>query len=40
MSKVLETRKSSLSLATKKEIELTYMLSIAHVIYFNVYNIA
>lgn len=32
MSKVLESRKSSFALATKKEIELTHLLSLAYVI--------
>lgn len=31
MSKVLENRKSSFSLAAKKEIELTHLLSLAYV---------
>jgi hypothetical protein len=31
MSKVLENRKSSFALATKKEIELTYLLSLTYV---------
>ena len=31
MSKVLENRKSSFSLASKKEIELTHLLSLAYV---------
>lgn len=31
MSKVLENRKSSYALATKKEIELTHIVSIAYV---------
>lgn len=37
MSKVLENRKSSFALATKKEIELTHLLSIAYVIIYNSY---
>jgi hypothetical protein len=32
MSKVLESRKSSFSLATKKEIELSHLLSLAYVL--------
>ena len=33
MSKVLENRKSSFALATKKEVELTHIISIAYVKY-------
>jgi hypothetical protein len=39
MSKVLENRKSSFSLAAKKEIELTHLLSLAYVITFNSLNL-
>lgn len=40
MSKVIENRKSSFSLATKKEIELTHILSITYVKYHNLTNIS
>jgi hypothetical protein len=43
MSKVLENRKSSFALATKKEIELTYLLSLTYVrarqLVFHAYSI-
>jgi hypothetical protein len=43
MSKVLESRKSSFALANKKEIEVTYLLSLTfvfHTVCFNSSDIA